>query len=121
MRLEEAVKILNCDVVCGDDLLDREVITGCGCDLMSHVLAFVKNDNTLLLTGLTTPQTIFIADAVNVRAICFARGKRPSEEVVKLARARGMVLLASDLPLYEACGKLYKNGLSGYSENRDEE
>ncbi|NIM13937.1 MAG: hypothetical protein GTO45_17985 [Candidatus Aminicenantes bacterium] len=116
MRIKEVMEILKGKVICGEESLNTEVKMACGCDLMSHVLAFIKHDNTLLLTGLTTSQAIYIADAVNIRAICFVRGKQPGEETIELARERRMTLLAVDLPMYEACGRLYKKGLAGCSE-----
>ncbi len=76
MQVREVIETLKGEVICGEEFLDVEVKMACGCDLMSHVLAFIKHDNTLLLTGLTTSQAIYIADAVNVKVICFVRGKK---------------------------------------------
>jgi hypothetical protein len=120
MQIKEVLEILKGEVICGEENLNMEVKMACGCDLMSHVLAFIKHEKTLLLTGLTTPQAIYIADAVNVKAICFVRGKRPMDETVQLARERDMVLMLVSIPLYEACGKLYKEGLIGCSEYENE-
>lgn len=117
MKLERIKEILAAEIVIGETFIGREVRTACGCDLMSHVLAHVNRDNTLLLTGLTTPQVIYTADAVDVKAICFVRGKRPEAETVRLAQERGMVLLQTELPLFESCGKLYQAGLRGCSED----
>lgn len=116
MKLSKVIEILDGEVICGEGLTDMEVKMACGCDLMSHVLAFIKHENTLLLTGLTTSQAVYITDAVNIKAICFVRGKRPEDETIELARQRNMVLLAVNLPMYESCGKLYKEGLIGCSE-----
>ncbi len=116
MRVKEVMEILEGKVLCGEKSLDMEVKMAGGCDLMSHVLAFMKHDNSLLLTGLTTSQVIFIADAVNIKVICFVRSKKPDDETIELAINRGMTLLATDLPMYEACGKLYQRGLVGCSE-----
>jgi hypothetical protein len=118
MRVKEVMEILEGKLICGDgeESLNTEVKMACGCDLMSHVLAFIKHDNTLLLTGLTTSQSIYIADAVNIKVICFVRGKQPGEETIELAKDRGMILLAVDIPMYEACGRLYRKGLVGCSE-----
>ncbi len=121
MRLSKVKEVLKGTVKCGDEYLDREVNAGCGCDLMSHVLSYIKIDNTLLVTGLIAPQTIFIADAANVKAICFVRGNQPTEETIQLARQRKMVLISANLPLYEACGRLYKEGLIGCSEYESNE
>ena len=116
MRLKIVKEILNGEVICGEEFLDREVKMACGCDLMSDVLSFIKSDDTLLLTGLTNPQVIYTTDVVDIKAICFVRGKRPGEDVVKLANERGIVLLCTELPMFESCGRLYKEGLKGCSE-----
>lgn len=121
MRISEVMEVLDAKVICGEEYLERNIENGCGCDLMSHVLAFVKHDNTLLLTGLTAPQTIFIADAVNIKTIGFVRGKIPEENVINLANQRKMLLFGVDLPMYEACGRLYKAGLGGCSEYEGED
>ena len=54
MKLQEIAKILDAEILaCGDS--DIEIISACGSDLMSDVMAFVK-ENVLLLTGLVSPQ-----------------------------------------------------------------
>jgi predicted transcriptional regulator len=116
MKIQKIREILNGEVLCGEEFMNRELEMGCGCDLMSHVLAHIKHDSTLLLTGLTTPQVIYAADVVDVSAICFVRGKRPDDQTIQLAKDRGIVLLYTNLPLFESCGKLYKEGLIGHSE-----
>ena len=110
MNLHEVKKILSAHVVTGDDNLDREVLSACGCDLMSDVLAFVK-DQALLLTGLMNPQVIRTAEMMDMKAVIFVRGKTPSEEIVSLAKESDMVLMTTELPLYLSCGKLYSEGL----------
>ncbi|MBR2879201.1 MAG: hypothetical protein IKC02_00855, partial [Oscillospiraceae bacterium] len=84
--------------------------TACGCDLMSDVLAFVK-DQTLLLTGLINSQVIRTAEMMDIVAVCFVRGKMPTEDVIELAKEKGISLLKTDYPLYLSCGLLYGKGL----------
>ena len=110
MRISEVKEILNAEVVCGENLLDEEVFSACGCDLMSDVLAFVKNQG-LLLTGLNNPQVVRTAFMMDMKAIVFVRGKNPDEEVVQLAKLKDIILLKTDERLYSACGKLYSAGL----------
>src|SRR5512136_1895184 len=112
MRLDEVREILGCEVVAGHDRLDTEVKAGCGSDLMSDVLAFIKAD-ALLLTGLANRQAVRTAQVADVRAIVFVRGKRPDDETISLAKEGGLPLLVTDLLLYEACGRLYARGLAG--------
>jgi predicted transcriptional regulator len=116
MTIREIASILNGTILCGEEFMDRDVKTGCGCDLMSHVLAHIQHDHTLLLTGLTTPQVVYACDAVDIKAVCFVRGKQPDDETITLAKEREMVLLCTTLPLFESCGKLYQKDLLGCSE-----
>ena len=115
MLLSEIKSILCADVLSGEDemaLSEKEIYTACGCDLMSDVLAFVK-DQSLLLTGLINSQVIRTAEMMDIVAICFVRGKTPPEDVVELAKEKDITILTTDLPLYRACGKLYHAGLKG--------
>lgn len=112
MRLSEVRDILNAEVLCGQELLDTEVLSACGSDFMSDVLAYVKNQ-AVLLTGMVNPQVVRTADMMDMKCIVFVRGKRPDEEMLELARERGMVVMASALPMYPACGELYLHGLRG--------
>lgn len=112
MLLKEVRDILEADVLCGEDKLDTEVLSACGSDFMSDVLAYVKNQ-AILLTGLVNPQVIRTADMMEMKCIVFVRGKRPDESMLALAEKRGIVVMSSTQPMYHACGKLYIGGLQG--------
>ena len=115
MTLEEVREILEAEVLVGSRLEKIEVDVGCGADLMSDVLAFAK-PGALLLTGLTNAQVVRTGEMADVAGICFVRGKKPPEETVTLATGTGLPLLATELPMFEACGRLYRRGLKGCSE-----
>ena len=117
MTLEQIKNILGAEVISGSANLQMEVKMGCGADLMSDVLAFIK-EGSLLMTGLTNPQVIRTAEMVDIKAICFVRGKRPGPDTIRLAESKGLPLLMTELPMFEACGRLYKNGLPGCSEEK---
>ncbi len=110
MKIREIVRLLNAKVLCGEELLDDEVVAACGSDMMSDVLAYVK-DQALLLTGLLNPQVIRTAMMMDMRCIVFVRNKFPDEETVELARKHRIVVLATAERMFEACGKLYAGGL----------
>ena len=95
--------------------MERQVLSVCGADLMSDVLAFTKA-KTLLLTGLTSIQVVRTAGVVDLAGIVFVRGKKPSPEVIEMANEEDLPLLVTSYPLYETCGKLYRCGLKGCSE-----
>ena len=118
MLLSDIKQILNATVLWGEDHLDREVMSACGSDFMSDVLAFVKNQ-ALLLTGLVNPQVVRTADMVEMKCIVFVRGKVPSQEIVDLARERDIVVMTCAKRMYEACGLLYSKGLRGNCDGDD--
>ncbi len=115
MKISTIVELLNAKVLCGEDKLDNTVNSACGSDMMSDVLAYVK-EQAVLLTGLINPQVVRTAEMMDMRCIVFVRGKTPAEEVIALAEESGIVVLATDERMYTACGKLYANGLSGGSK-----
>ena len=112
MKISTIRDVLNAEVVCGEEHLDKEVYSACGSDMMSDVLAYVK-DQAVLLTGLVNPQVVRTAVMMDMVCIVFVRSKAPTEEMVELARENGLVLLKSAKRMYEACGRLYSEGLVG--------
>lgn len=112
MKISTIKELLNANTLCGEDNLDKHVYSACGCDLMSDVLAFVK-DQAVLLTGLVNPQVIRTAVMMDMVCIVFVRSKAPSEDMLALAKESGIVIMNTDMTLYSACGLLYENGLRG--------
>ena len=112
MIIEDVIKILNAEIVCGEDNLNKEVNTACGSDMMSDVLAFVK-DQSVLLTGLVNPQVVRTAEMMDMHCIVFVRGKVPNSNMIQLALERDMVLLKTNYRMFTACGLLFSNGLKG--------
>ncbi len=118
MKLSEVRDILGAKVLTGEELIDNEVNSACGCDLMSDVLAFVK-DRALLLTGLMNPQVIRTAEMMDITAIVFVRGKQPEDTLVGMAKMKDMILMSTEYPLYIASGLLYTNGLTGGGQQNE--
>jgi predicted transcriptional regulator len=112
MKISTIRDLLCAEVLCGDEHLDDQVYSACGSDMMSDVLAYVK-DQAVLLTGLINTQVVRTAEMMDMRCIVFVRDKKPTNEIVELANESGIVLMASHKRLYEACGILYSNGLVG--------
>lgn len=102
-------------MLCGEDMLENEVHTACGSDMMSDVLAFVK-DQSVLLTGLVNSQVVRTAEMMDMLCIVFVRGKKPDETIVDLARERGIAVMTSPYRMFAACGRLYEQGLKGGCE-----
>lgn len=110
MQVAKIVEVLEAKIIEGEDKLGIEVAAACGADLMSDVMAFVK-DRVVLLTGLVNPQAMRTADLMDINVVVFVRGKVPSEDMIEMAREGGMVLLSTKYSMFLACGRLYEAGL----------
>lgn len=112
MKISEIKSILEADLICGEEFLSNEVFTACGSDMMSDVLAYVK-EQAVLLSGLVNPQVVRTAEMMDMKCIVFVRGKQPDADIIDLAIERDIVLLRTQYEMFTSCGLLYKNGLKG--------
>ena len=112
MKICTIQELLDARVISGEDRLGDHVYSACGSDMMSDVLAYVK-EQAVLLTGLVNLQVVRTAEMMDMKCIVFVRGKRPPADVIELAKESGIVMLRSAERMYSACGKLYENGLRG--------
>ena len=113
MKVSEVMKLLSCECLAGEELIgEYKVDYGFGSDLMSDVLAF-SSHNTLLLTGLCSPQVIRTAEMLDISVIVFVRGKMPNELTIEMAKKNNIVLLRTKKILFSSCGLLYDKGLRG--------
>ena len=111
MTLERIREILGAEALTSGPLTG-EVAAASASDLLSDVLAFTP-PNSLLLTGLVSPQSIRSADLVDAVAVCFVAGMQPQRVTIELAESMGIALMCTRLSMFEACGLLYAEGLRG--------
>ena len=112
MKVSEIIKALDAELIYGEDFLEREVYSACGSDMMSDVLAYVK-EQAVLLTGLVNPQVVRTAEMMDMKCIVFVRGKSPDESMIELAEENGIPLLRTNREMFTSCGILYEHGLRG--------
>jgi len=116
MKIKDIAEILSADVLSSGANLEHEVHTACGSDMMSDVLAYVK-DQAVLLTGLNNPQVVRTAEMMDMVCVVFVRGKVPDRSLIDMAEEKNIEILATDKTMFVACGLLYEKGLR---ESRDE-
>lgn len=112
MTIREIMQTLDATLLTPDADLEREVHTACGSDMMSDVLAYVK-DQAVLLTGLNNPQVVRTADMMDMVCIVFVRGKVPDATILQLAAQREIAVLSTRMTMFTACGLLHDKGLRG--------
>lgn len=111
MKIRDVAQVVEARFLSGEDLADRQVRAGCAADLLSDVLAMVREEGVLLITGTATAQVVRVAEVMNLAAVLFVRGKLPAKATVDYAAAAGTPLLATSRGMYETCGILYAHGL----------
>ena len=112
MTIKQVMETLDAELLTPEADLTREVHAACGSDMMSDVLAYVK-DQAVLVTGLNNPQVVRTADMMDMVCIVFVRGKKPDDLLLSLAQQRGIAVMSTDLTMFTACGLLYEQGLCG--------
>ena len=112
MKMKEILTLLGGRLLCGAPQDDHEFTSAFASDMMSDVLAFVK-DKTVLITGLTNIHVMRTAEMLDMHCIIFVRGKTPAEEVLTLAREKGIAVISTQRGMFTASGLLYGAGLRG--------
>ena len=112
MKICTIQELLEAEVLVGQERLGDHVYSACGSDMMSDVLAFVK-EQAVLLTGLVNPQVVRTAEMMDMKVIVFVRGKVPGDAILDLAHNLDIVVLKTELEMFTSCGKLYQAGLRG--------
>ncbi len=110
MEIRQIQALLDAELLVGEDTLGKDVHSACGSDMMSDVLAYVK-DQAVLLTGLVNAQVIRTAQMMDMICIVFVRSKKPTADMIALAEEAGITLMTTSKRMYEACGILYAAGL----------
>lgn len=99
----------------------KEISYGFCCDLMSDALMIMHQtsdeiiDQTILITGLVTMQSIRTAEMLDIDVVVIVRGKIPSIKVIELAERLNILILQTSLTMFSLSGQLYQKGIEGIS------
>ncbi|MDD4776764.1 MAG: transcriptional regulator [Fermentimonas sp.] len=103
-----------CDIVNGNILNEfqdsSDYTKAFASDLMSDVLRF-SMENTVLITGLSTIQTIRTAEITNLSCLIIARDKKVSCDMINLAAHSRISIISTQASVFEISGLLYEKGL----------
>ena len=88
MKICTIQELLHAEVLTGEERLGDHVYSACGSDMMSDVLAYVK-DQAVLLTGLVNAQVIRTAEMMDMICIVFVRDQRPTPEMIGAGQRAG--------------------------------
>jgi hypothetical protein len=79
-------------------------------DKMSDLLD-EASDGTLLVSHLSNPHLLRIADLLDVPCICLLEGAQPHAALIQTAHETGKVLMISPSSMAETCNGLRQQGL----------
>jgi len=119
MKLSEIQKVLDAEVLCSNDLLQREVFSCFACDLISEMLLYVT-PNTLVITSLTNIHVVHTAHVMDAVGVVFVGGKKPDVAAIKNSEMMHIPLLTTNHLIFECCGRLFVNGLKGNKKTIDD-
>jgi len=108
MNLKQIAQQLEATLVYGGDNWETiQIETIFASDLMSDVL-MSDRDEMLVVTSLSTEQSVRAAGIVGAEAVLIANNKTVSDGMVALAKELEVVLLRTRFPKYETCLKIGK-------------
>jgi predicted transcriptional regulator len=110
VTIRDIVEALDAQVLCGDEMLDREVGFVIASDLVSDILC-CRDEGPFLITGLAKIQILRAAEMLDLVGICFVRGKAPEQAVLDYAREMDLPVLSTPKTMYETSGLVYRLGI----------
>lgn len=106
LSMYDIIENLPAHIVYGSDdcqnIVIEYIVAG---DLMSDILV-ASEAPYLLVTSLASSQTVRTADIVGAKAVLLVNDKLPTPDMKELAEKSDITLLATPLPMYEACASL---------------
>jgi len=121
MKLADIVKKFNCTIYTNDLYQPEKEIKFAFCsDLMSDALMIMNTvkesgilEDSVLITGLTTNQSIRTAEMLDVEVVLLVRGKIPADQVIQLAKESNIILLGTGITMFNVSGMMYQQGIKG--------
>ena len=114
MTLNDLVTRYGFRVICGEEMLDRDIRGGYAGDMLSDVM----NNTTagdLWITLQVHQNTVAVASMRELAGIALIGGRVPLDDTLAKARDEKVPILTTDLTAFELCGRLYEAGLRGQS------
>jgi hypothetical protein len=108
MRLQEIVDKLGLEKL--TQVFDQDIDGVYISDMISDVIANAKPGN-LLVTVQVHANAVAAANLVDVCAIVLAQGKRPGDDILRMAEKVKMTILSTPLNRWQVATRLYEVGL----------
>lgn len=114
MNLDQILTILDASLLTRNVHSHKKVESAYCADLMSDVLSFSVT-KSLLITGLTNAQVIRTAEMAAIEMVVFIQNKKPDRQTIMLAEEKHIPLISTSISMFDACGRLYEQGLRSHA------
>ena len=111
MKISEIAALLNARVLTCEELLDVNVDNVFCTDVMADVLAYASS-HTVLITRLLNLSVVRSSMMTEVHAVVFSDSASPDPQILKLAETHDIVILETELSMFDATETLLDAGLS---------
>jgi predicted transcriptional regulator len=108
MKLQEIAAKLELEAL--TPLFDKEITGVYISDMVSDVIANAKAGH-LLVTVQVHSNALAAANLVDIAAIVVAQGKRPTDDVIKMAAKAEIPVLTTAMTRWQVATKLYESGV----------
>jgi len=112
MTVRDIVNITGCTVLAAKDKLDKEVMDGYVCDLLSWVMAHAK-PGMFWITVQTHINVIAVATLMDLACVIIPENIEVSQDTLRKAEEEGIPVLLSEKTAFELCGMLHQFGFEG--------
>ena len=112
MRLNEAIEVLDLDLMCCRKKTGGEIQGGYVSDLLSDVMANSRKGD-LWITLQIHQNIIAVATLKELAGIILVNGKVPPQETLMKAEEEGVPVMTSHLTAFEVACRLGELGISG--------
>lgn len=102
MIIEQIIPVLDAKILCGEQLLRREVHGGFACDMLSWVISRLQ-DNQAWFTILNSVNVVAVAVLSECSCVVLTEDVVMEADVLQRAVEKNLVVLSTPLPTYEAC------------------
>ena len=109
-KLDSIAKELGLTILSPGSGLEREVSSGCCCDLLSWVMANGKKD-AVWITVQIHLNVIAVASLLELSGVIIPSGMAVDEKTIQKAKEEDVTILSSDMDAFRLTGKLYQMGI----------
>jgi len=101
LTIQALIDEMPCRLLCGQDQTDRIIKGGYACDMLSWVISRVKTHD-VWFTILNSINVLAVATLSECACVMLTESIELEEPVLERAREKGLVILSTPLPTYEA-------------------